>query len=175
MTKEKLKEIRDKIGWLLLPATLLVLLNFFYVTVVVSGSMEPTIMTNDFTLGRFISPEQIEYDDIILFYRDNSDKPRARNAFATMYNVKFRGETVFCKRVIGLPGDTIEVKDGYVWRNGEKLDPDYLTGPTNGQYGPYTVPKGCMFCMGDNRDQSSDSRLYGAFPMENVILKVILH
>jgi len=74
----------------------------------------------------------------------------------------------FIKRVIGLPGDTIELRAGVLWRNGEKVDEPYLAHlPPKGfamhlsEFGPVTVPAGKYFCMGDNRNNSHDSRYWG--------------
>ena len=86
------------------------------------------------------------------------------------------------KRVIALPGETIQIKDGTVWIDGEKLAEDVygnalidISGVANE---PYTVPEGCYFVMGDNRknEESWDSRYeeVGCIPKENILGKVVL-
>ena len=62
------------------------------------------------------------------------------------------------RRVIGLPGDRIEIKDGKVYRNDELLEEDYITGTTEGEVGPVTIDEDKVFVMGDNREESIDSR-----------------
>jgi signal peptidase I len=64
------------------------------------------------------------------------------------------------KRVIGLPGDTVQGKSGGVWVNGHRLAEHYLpTGQTTTDFGPVTVPAGHLWMMGDNRENSTDSRV----------------
>ncbi|MDB5084887.1 MAG: signal peptidase [Bacilli bacterium] len=75
----------------------------------------------------------------------------------------------FIKRVIGLPGDTIEVRDHVVYRNGQPLNEPYINAPVAGQYPPTQVPAGTIFCMGDNRNYSDDSRTFGPVPLKNVV------
>jgi len=79
----------------------------------------------------------------------------------------------FIKRIVGLPGDVIEVRNGDLYRNGEAVAGEeyvkrYRTSPRSPQFGRITVPPGHVFAMGDNRDRSSDSRVWGPVPIENI-------
>lgn len=80
-----------------------------------------------------------------------------------------RGRTNFVKRVVGLEGDTVEIKDGVTYVNGEALVEDYIDHPTSVDFGPYTVPEGKIFVMGDNRANSSDSRYVGAIDEDMIV------
>jgi len=89
----------------------------------------------------------------------------------------------YVKRVIGLPGDVVDVRAGFVWINGKRLDEPYTQGTSrpaspSSYYGeftdkenvfPYTVPPDCYFAMGDNRQNSADSRYWGCVPRKNII------
>jgi len=89
----------------------------------------------------------------------------------------------YVKRVVGLPGDIVDVREGSVWINGKRLEEPYTTGrsipaPSGSYEGaftgkervfPYTVPPKCYFAMGDNRQNSLDSRFWGCVPRENII------
>lgn len=93
------------------------------------------------------------------------------NHLETEFSKPYRGEVVlfpfpddrsriFVKRIIGLPEETITIHDGSVYVDGKKLNEPYLTQPTEGTFGPYVVPKGCYFMLGDNRAVSEDSRYW---------------
>lgn len=72
------------------------------------------------------------------------------------------------KRVVGLPGDQIEVRGGVLYLNGEAQKEPYVNDrrPDRSSFGPTVVPEGTVFMMGDNRGNSEDSRYFGAVPLE---------
>ena len=111
-----------------------------------SGSMENTIMTGDRIVGNrlaYISSEPERYDIIIFRYPDDESQ-------------------LFIKRIIGLPGETVEISDGYIYIDGsdEPLEDVETPEVMEGTYGPYEVPEGCYFVLGDNRNNSKDSRFW---------------
>ena len=84
-----------------------------------------------------------------------------------------RGDTNFVKRVVGLPGDTVELRDGYLYINGEKqeepyINDEYRSGWLN-EFSAYTVPEGEYFVMGDHRNNSNDSRSIGPIGRDYII------
>jgi signal peptidase I len=153
------------LGWSLGMAVVMALvirafmLQAFYIP---SGSMEPTLEPGDFILAN-----RLVYDfhpprrgDIIVF-------PFPRDEHWD-----------FVKRVIGLPGDLVESKDGQVWVNGQPLHEAYLPPPA-GALGttdlpPRRVPPGQLFVLGDNRGASLDSRYWGTVDQHKVIGKAFL-
>ena len=123
-----------------------------------SGSMEPTLMVNDRILvAKFLYRlEPVARGDVIVFrYPLNPQRD-------------------FVKRVIGLPGDRVLLKEGVVYINGERIsEKRYTIKPDFGNYGPVIVPRGEYFVLGDNRNNSEDSRFFGYVPRPNVIGKAI--
>ncbi|MCX4307943.1 MAG: signal peptidase I [Acetatifactor sp.] len=145
------------------------------IALVPSESMEPTLNVGDRFAYTYATASDLTYDDIVVFFPfAEMDKP-VSNGVDALIRIRMQKDTVFVKRIIGLPGDVLAMKDGYVYRNGEKLDPDYIAEDmiTNGQ--TYVVPEGTIFCMGDNRNNSNDSRYMGAYPMNNFFGKLVAH
>ncbi len=147
MTKNKaLKEILDWVLVIVIAVVLALLINklVIYKVSPPTASMENTIMVDDkvitFRLAYlFANPKR---GDIVVFQAP--DTP----------------EEDYIKRVIGLPGETVEVTDGVVYIDGTALEEDYLKEPMEGSFGPYEVPEGCYFMMGDNRNISWDARYW---------------
>lgn len=82
----------------------------------------------------------------------------------------------FVKRIVGLPGDTVEIREGYLYVNDTRYDEPYINdeyrvrGGSNGYTFPaYTVPEGCYFVMGDHRDNSNDSRAQGPLTRDMIV------
>lgn len=95
------------------------------------------------------------------------------------YNVVELGKKSYIKRVIAIPGEHIQIKDGKVYINGEEFKEDYLsedviTKPEDGQFIDLIVPEGTVFVMGDNRGHSADSRRFGCIPYNKIEGKVVL-
>jgi signal peptidase I len=111
----------------------------FFNVEVMSGSLIPTLNVKDrLAVTRVYNTENLKEGDIIVFH---SDEYKER----------------LVKRLIGLPGDKIDIKDGVVFRNGEKLNEDYVKNKDN-YNGSFQVPEGKYFFLGDNRPDSADSR-----------------
>lgn len=80
----------------------------------------------------------------------------------------------YVKRVIGMPGDTVQIKGGELFVNGEKQNEPYKLIQAHGDFGPEKIKTGNLFVLGDNRDQSNDSRYWGELPLANVQAKAVL-
>ena len=121
-----------------------------------SASMEPTIETNDKVIVTNFSywVNDPQRGDIIVFkYPEDTKKD-------------------YIKRCIGLPGETVEFKDSCLYVNGQLIEEPYLPeGLVFEDYGPVTVPEGCYFMCGDNRNHSADSRSWGFLPEDLIIGK----
>lgn len=152
----------------------------------VSGeSMENTLHNGDFlvvTKWSHVMRKAPSYGDIVIIdsrvRRDRSWKDDAIEPLMTYLSV-FHKESqtnhVWVKRVIGKAGDTLEFRDGHVWRNGQELQESYTKDETMNysRTTPVVIPEGMVFVMGDNRNHSSDSRFIGPVPVDHVLGTVV--
>ncbi|MEO8082898.1 MAG: signal peptidase I [Ardenticatenales bacterium] len=137
--------LRDLVEAVVLAAVLWFVLQFALQSTIVEGtSMEP-----NFFSGEWVMVNKLAYrvgapkrGDVIVFHApDAVDKD-------------------YIKRVIGLPGETVQVRSGTVYVDGEAIDEPWLPRVDTTAFGPYPIPDGDLFVMGDNRPASSDSRLW---------------
>ncbi|MDO4483047.1 MAG: signal peptidase I [Clostridia bacterium] len=84
-----------------------------------------------------------------------------------------RGATNFVKRVVGLPGDTVQIMGGYLFVNGEMYEEEYIVNRPNYITPPIKVPEGCYYVLGDNRSNSNDSHIIGPIKREMIVGKVL--
>ncbi|RKW41760.1 MAG: signal peptidase I [Lachnospiraceae bacterium] len=146
--KSIIKEIRDYVCLIILAFVLAFLMNkFVYANAQVpTGSMIPVVEPGDRLIVNRLAYlfEEPKRGDIVMFAFPDDEKDN------------------YLKRIIGLPGEKVEIKDGLVYINDSKkpLDEPYINDPPNGNYGPYNVPEGCYFMLGDNRDESKDARFW---------------
>ena len=112
--------------------------------VVPTGSMENTVMPGSkIIINRLAYTfEEPQRGDIVSFYYPDD------------------GKTIYLKRIIGLPGETVEVIDGVVYIDKKPLIEEYIKEEMLGDFGPFTVPEDSYFMMGDNRNNSWDSRYW---------------
>jgi len=159
--KEK-KSIRKLRGWIIYMVSLMAVFtacnHIFMLSFVPTESMAGTINPGDNVIStRYgVGEGDIQRYDVLIFTPPD------------------KSEMTFIKRVIGLPGEIIEVKNGKVYADGVELDNSFINGPQNRKGdGIYKVPEGCYFFLGDNRNNSNDSRFWKEkyVPAENIQAK----
>lgn len=161
--KNSSKEIIDSI---VVAFVIAIFIRTFFLGVytIPTGSMLETLQIGDFILVNKLSYKfsKPEHDDIVVFEYPLNPK------------------VDYIKRVIGVPGDVIEIKDKIVYRNGEKLEPDYVRYEEGHHLAiadnveKFTVPEGFYFMMGDNRDNSADSRFWGYVKEDAIVGKAFI-
>jgi signal peptidase I len=153
--------IREVVETVLIAIVLAFVIRGFVVEtfVVVGPSMEPTL-----------------HDAERLFVNKVSYRLHAPNRLdIVVFGYPRDPQRDFIKRIIGLPGDTIEMRDGRVYINGEFLEESYVAFPDHhSTTGPIEVPLEHVFVLGDNRRNSEDSRYFGPVPLENIRGKAFL-
>jgi len=148
----------DVLETLVLSVVLFVGINTVSARIRVDGeSMVPTLVSGEYVIVsrlsyRFGTPQR---GDIIVFHFPRNPQEE------------------YIKRVIGLPGDEVQVKDGQVYINRQLLDESYLKVKMD-YTGTWSVPAGQLFVLGDNRNNSSDSHDWGTVPMDYVVGKALL-
>jgi signal peptidase I len=174
----------------LLETAIFILLVFFIVRGMIQNfkiegsSMEPTMHSNQYILANKLIYFHFDLNAPLRLLPGNESLPQR---IVYPFRPPQRGDIVvfeyprdvrkdYIKRVIGVPGDVIEFRDGGVFVNQRRLDEPYLQGiPTycnpgsECSRGPVVVPEGTVFVMGDNRTNSSDSREWNSLPLDRVI------
>ena len=154
-----LLDILSYLGYIAVGVVLALLLRAFVVCPVrvVGWSMEPTLYENDIMV---ITPSSYKMHDVERFDVIVVKRPHADNV-------------LLVKRIIGLPGETVSIRDGAVYINGELLDTDvYGAQPMDYTMEETQIPEGYVFVLGDNRNQSTDSHELGSIPIADIRGKV---
>ena len=155
MTRVKFSRIQDIISLAVVIILLFIYTHMFFLAIVPTLSMYPTLSENEFVLG--IRTDDLDYGDVVTFYPDENHSQ------------------LWIKRLIGKPGDVIDIYNGYVMRNGTVLDEPYIYEAPNYNMEQYLVPEGTYFVMGDNRNNSTDSHLIGPIDADDMVGKMIIH
>ena len=174
MERKRKSSVRETIEAVLIAFVIAMVIRTFVVQAfkIPSGSMESTLLVGDHILvNKFLlgTPVDIPFTNITLFRMPGLRNPERGDVIVFKYPRDPKRD--FIKRVIGVGGDVIESRDKHLFVNGRKLvepyaqhvDDDIKSGDSDPRdnFGPVVVPKGDVFVMGDNRDQSYDSRYWG--------------
>lgn len=162
-------KLRENIEALVIAVILALFIRAFIVQAfkIPSGSMKNTLLVGDYILvNKFIYGVKVPFTDITVI-----PVKEPKRGDIIVFKFPLDPSKDFIKRVVGVGGDTVEIRDKKVYVNGEPQNDDFTihtkpyTLPAQVQprdnFGPVTVPKGKLFMMGDNRDESNDSRYWG--------------
>lgn len=189
-TKEKvIAAIKETVETIVFVVVMVVIIRFFIGEIrwIPSASMHPTLIEGDRIFVErfsrfFSSPKR---GDIIVFYPPDTDIKTDPLSVMERLTGFFCKDIAYIKRVIGIPGDTLEIKEFLngkfqVYINDKPIDEPYIMSPddyipcSDGMFcGPMKIPAGNYFMMGDNRGNSQDSRFWGFLPEERVIGKAV--
>ncbi|HHZ16922.1 MAG TPA: signal peptidase I [Clostridia bacterium] len=150
------QELKEWIVTILIAIVLVIIIRAFIMDsrIVPSASMVPTIQIGDRLFVEKITHrfQGLERGDVIVF-----EPPAESRLYDDLI-----------KRVVGLPGDTLEMKDGVLYVNNEPQDEPYLAEPILYEFPPVTVPEGKIYVLGDNRNNSNDSHVWGFADLDAV-------
>ena len=135
-----------------------------------SGSMLPTLKIQDKILVEKVTPKITSKSNLSKF----RNKIIVFNAPEQLIKAGYRTDTALIKRVIGVPGDKVEVKEGNLYLNDVAQDNYIYDKNINYSIGPLIVPEQSFWVMGDNRNNSMDSHIWGFLPYEKIIGRAIL-
>lgn len=170
-------------AWELVQTVLLTLLIFFAVRAVVQNfkvegtSMEPTLHHNQFLIinkATYVRIDGTPLERVLPATTRGPEEPRyvfgqPAHGDIVVFRFPVQPDKDFIKRVIGVPGDTVEIRAGRVYLNGMGLDEPYIRAGASYDKPPQVVPPGNYFVLGDNRPNSSDSHVWGFVPADNLI------
>jgi signal peptidase I len=190
---EKTKDILEWIYCIVIALVLATLFRYFIgtPTIVKQISMYPTLVQDErLWLNRwgrttktlpergqiitFEEPAKITYSSSEIDLSNPVAKYNKKNGVQWFFNNFLEiGKRSYIKRVIALPGEHVEIKDGKVFIDGEALEESYLqdgivTDVTGVGFNDFIVPENCVFAMGDNRNHSTDCRAFGCIPLEKI-------
>lgn len=142
-----------------------------------SESMLPNLLIKDRLVVEKISGymSKPQRGDILVFYPPaNMNEEDDKTLNKALIWLGFTSKNAYIKRVVGLPGETIEVKNGSVFINGKILDEPYIKEKPNYPLDPIKLGENELFMCGDNRNNSMDSHIWGPLPMKYVIGKAVV-